>query len=124
MDNGAFLVDVRETEEYAEGHILDAINVPLRTLAQNLDQIPTDQPVIVYCGSGHRAALATTALQSMGYDNVKSFPGSWAAWKAAMADGDVAAPEEAATEEAAAEEEVPAEVEEAMDSDFDVVADR
>jgi len=115
VDNGAFLVDLREPEEYAEGYILDAVNIPLRTVAQSLDQIPTDQPVVAYCGSGWRAALGTAAMQTMGLTNVKSFPGSWAAWTAAQ--------EEAASEgEEAAEEEVPAEVEEAMDSDFDAVA--
>lgn len=78
--NGAFLVDVREVAEYEEGHIPNAINVPLRTLAQNLDQIPTDQPVFVYCKSGYRAALSTAALQTMGYSNVRAFGPGWVGW--------------------------------------------
>ena len=119
VDNGAFLVDLREPSEYEEGYILDAVNIPLRTVAQSLDQIPTDAPVIVYCGSGWRAALGLSSMQTMGLTNVKSFPGSWNAWSAAQeaaeGEGDAAVEEEA-------EEEVPAEVEEAMDSDFDAVA--
>ena len=43
------LVDVREPSEYQSGHIPKAINIPLRTLAQNLDQIPRDRPVVLYC---------------------------------------------------------------------------
>jgi rhodanese-related sulfurtransferase len=77
------LIDVREADEYAEGHIEGAINIPLRTVADNLDKIPADQPVIVYCASGLRAGQATAALQILGYDNVRAFPGSWKAWSAA-----------------------------------------
>lgn len=77
------LIDVCEAEEYAAGHILGTINIPIRTLAQNLDKIPTDRPVFVYCASGHRAGLALTALGLLGYDNVKSFPPGWKGWSAA-----------------------------------------
>ena len=77
------LIDVREASEYAEGHIAGAINIPIRTLAQNLDKIPTDQPVMVYCASGHRAGMATSALHALGYSNVKAFPPGWKGWAAA-----------------------------------------
>ena len=87
MDNGAFVIDVREEGEYAEGHIPGAINIPLRTLAQNLDKIPTDQPIVTYCASGHRAGMGLSALRMLGYNNAKGFPGSWRAWTAA--DGEV-----------------------------------
>jgi rhodanese-related sulfurtransferase len=81
--NGAFLVDVREPGEYAEGHLPDAINIPIRTLADNLDKIPTDKPVFVYYKSGHRAALSTAALQLLGYTNVRAFPPGFAGWSSA-----------------------------------------
>lgn len=77
------LIDVREESEYAEGHIAGAINIPLRTLAQNLDKIPTDQPVMVYCASGLRAGMATSALHTLGYSNVKAYPPGWKGWTAA-----------------------------------------
>lgn len=83
IDSGIFLVDVREPSEFEAGHIPGAVNIPLRTLAQSLDMIPSDQPVLVYCASGHRAGQATAALRLLGYDNVKSFPGSWKAWSEA-----------------------------------------
>jgi rhodanese-related sulfurtransferase len=83
IDNGAFLVDVREVAEYTEGYIPGAVNIPIRTLAQNLDQIPSDQPVFVYCKSGHRAAVSIAALQTMGLTNVRSFPPGFSGWSSA-----------------------------------------
>ena len=77
---GAFLIDVREIGEYEEGHIADAISIPLRTLTQNLDMIPTDRQVIVYCKSGYRAALGASSLRLLGYDNVLVFSASWLGW--------------------------------------------
>lgn len=94
LDAGAYLVDVRESSEYEAGHIPGAVSIPIRTLAQNLDKIPSDQPVLIYCASGHRAGMAVTALRTLGYDNVKAFPGGWKAWSAAG--------EEASTEPVAA----------------------
>jgi rhodanese-related sulfurtransferase len=83
IDAGAAVIDVREESEYAEGHIAGAIHLPIRTVAANLDQVPVDQPVIVYCASGHRAAIAGAALHILGYDNVRSFPAGYGAWEAA-----------------------------------------
>lgn len=80
------VVDVREANEYAEGHIPGSVNIPIRTLAQNLDQIPTGQPVVVSCQSGARAAMATTALRLLGYENVRAFPPSMKGWTEANED--------------------------------------
>ncbi|MBC1236420.1 rhodanese-like domain-containing protein [Nostoc sp. 2RC] len=82
QDN-VFLVDVREPSEYVLGHIGDAINVPLRTLAQNLHKIPKKQPVVVYCSAGYRSAMAVMSLQLLGYENVRGFPPSMNGWKTA-----------------------------------------
>lgn len=83
IDAGALLIDVRETSEYEAGHIPGAVNVPLRTLTQNLDKIPADMPVFVYCASGHRAGIALSALRSLGYDNVRAFSPGWKGWSGA-----------------------------------------
>jgi rhodanese-related sulfurtransferase len=80
---GAMLIDVRQPSEYSEGHIPGAVNIPIRELTKHLDAIPMDQSVIIYCQSGYRAAMATAALQTLGYDNVKAFGGSYKAWTAA-----------------------------------------
>jgi rhodanese-related sulfurtransferase len=103
IDSGAFLIDVREPEEYAAGHIPGAVNIPLRTLAQSLDRIPSDQPVLVYCASSLRTGQATAALRLLGYDNVKAFPGGWATWSAAGEAVAAEAPEAQAFEPKAVE---------------------
>lgn len=93
--SGALVIDVRETSEYAEGHIPGAVNIPIRTLTQNLDKIPTDRQVYVYCKSGFRAAQSLSALGLVGYDNVLSYKPGWDGWTEAG--------EEVSTEEAVAE---------------------
>ncbi|MBZ8179451.1 rhodanese-like domain-containing protein [Oscillatoria salina] len=82
-NNQALLVDVRQPSEYASGHIPGAINIPLRTLTQNLDKIPPDRPVVLYCTTGYRTAMGVTALQMLGYSNVQGFPPSIQGWQAA-----------------------------------------
>jgi rhodanese-related sulfurtransferase len=77
------LIDVREPSEYATGHIGNAINIPLPKLTQNLEQIPQNQPVVIYCTSGYRSAMAVMSLRLLGYDNVRGFPPSVNGWKAA-----------------------------------------
>jgi len=92
-----FIVDVREAKEITDnGFIEGAVNIPIRTLAKNLDKLPAkDQPIVVTCGSGHRSAIGMMALQMLGYANVKSQAGGFNAWKAAnlpIATGAPAAP--------------------------------
>jgi rhodanese-related sulfurtransferase len=79
----AQVVDVREPAEYTAGHIPKAINIPLRTLAQHLDQIERDRPVVLYCSSGYRSAIGVVTLHLLGYDKVQGFPPSFSAWQAA-----------------------------------------
>jgi rhodanese-related sulfurtransferase len=79
----AQVVDVREPTEYTAGHIPGAINIPLRTLAQHLDQIERDRPVVLYCSSGYRSAMGVVTLHLLGYDHVQGFPPSFAGWKTA-----------------------------------------
>jgi len=77
------LADVRESSEYRSGYIPNAINIPLRTLAQNLDQIPRNNSVVIYCASGYRSAMGVMTLHLLGYEKVQGFPLSFAGWKAA-----------------------------------------
>ncbi|MFP4634736.1 MAG: rhodanese-like domain-containing protein [Nitriliruptoraceae bacterium] len=83
MDAGTTILDVRQPEEYEEGHIADALSLPLREIGSSDVEIPTDSNVIVMCQSGYRAALALPILHVLGYDNVQAFPGSFAAWEEA-----------------------------------------
>jgi rhodanese-related sulfurtransferase len=80
-DDAPFLLDVRTVDEYTENHIEGAINVPLQELADNLDLLPgLDANIVIYCGSGHRSALAMTALNLLGYENAQSLLGGVGAW--------------------------------------------
>lgn len=83
IDNGVFMLDVREPSEYAEGYIPTAENASVRTLATTDVEIPTDTTVIVYCKSDFRAPLSVPILHVLGFDNVKGFSGSWLAWTGA-----------------------------------------
>ena len=82
-DSQTILIDVREPSEYRSGYIPNAINIPLRTLGQSLDQIPHDRPVVIYCASGYRSAMGVMTLHLLGYEKVQGFPPSFAGWKAA-----------------------------------------
>jgi len=79
------LIDVRETSEYILGHIDGAINIPLRTLIQNLEQVPKDKPVMLYCSSGYRTGMGVMALRLLGYETVEGFPPSYNGWQKASA---------------------------------------
>ena len=70
--NDPFVVSVRTPEDYARGHIPGAINIPWReiTKTENLRKLPTDRQIVVYCYTGHTAAVATTALNMLGYDAI------------------------------------------------------
>ncbi|MCP5100247.1 MAG: hypothetical protein GY943_32240 [Chloroflexi bacterium] len=78
-----FLLDVREVSELEEkGWIEGAVNIPLRELADNLDQLPSfDTQIISYCGSGWRCTIALTALEALGWEDVKCLKGgSFGGW--------------------------------------------
>jgi rhodanese-related sulfurtransferase len=77
-----FLLDVRTPEEFAEGHIASAANISVETLAANLQSVPRDVPVVVYCHSGRRAAQAAQILSDAGYATIYNL-GGIAAWQAA-----------------------------------------
>jgi rhodanese-related sulfurtransferase len=81
VENPPFLLDVRETSEVEESHIEGAVNIPVRDVLKNLDKLPAqDQPIVIYCASGHRGALAMAALQHLGYTNVRNLAGGLGAW--------------------------------------------
>jgi len=81
-DAAPFLVDVREISEIESGgYIAGAINIPIRTLLENLDKLPgLDEPIVIYCGSGHRGALGMMVLKMLGYTNVRNLGGGTGAW--------------------------------------------
>jgi rhodanese-related sulfurtransferase len=78
---GAFLLNVRQPEEWAALRIDGAVLIPLAELAERIGEIPTDQPVIAVCRSGNRSGHATDALRA-GIDAV-NLAGGMNAWTAA-----------------------------------------
>jgi rhodanese-related sulfurtransferase len=84
-DKPPFLVDVREPAELEkDGYIEGAVNIPIRDLLQNLDKLPgLDEPIVIYCGSGHRGGFGLLALKTLGYTNVRNLNGGVGAWKKA-----------------------------------------
>ncbi len=73
---GAVLIDVRNEEEYEQGHIPGAINIPLSTIGLVLEKYPKkDIPLFVYCLSGGRSGQAVSYLKQAGYTNVKNIGG-------------------------------------------------
>ena len=83
LENAPFLLDVRNPEELAEaGFIEGAVNVPVKEIAQHLDLLPADldTPIVVYCAKGTRGLFGMTALQLMGYTNVRNLAGGFGAW--------------------------------------------
>lgn len=81
--DNVLLIDVRQPSEFRGGHIPGAINIPLRELTQNLDQIPRTRPVVLYCSTGYRTGIGVTTLRLIGYDNVSGFPPSFSGWQQA-----------------------------------------
>lgn len=87
MEQGPTVIDVREPNEYVVGFVPDAINIPRGILEFKLDSFPQladrDKPVLVYCKSGGRSALAAQILQRLGFSNVASLAGGFDGWVAA-----------------------------------------
>lgn len=75
------LVDVRQPEEYAEGHVPGAFNIPIRELSQHLDLLPNlNASIVIICKGGGRAMLAGTTLQILGYTGINVLKGGFDAW--------------------------------------------
>ena len=76
-------VDVRQPGEYGAGHAHGAINLPLNTLAKNIDKLDPTKPTFVICQSGYRSSLATSLLENAGFKSVCNVAGGTSAWIAA-----------------------------------------
>jgi hydroxyacylglutathione hydrolase len=74
------LVDVRNGSEWNDGHIPGSLNHPLGRLSETLGQIRRDRPVVVYCLSGARSAVAAGVLQAAGFEAVHQLAGDYGEW--------------------------------------------
>jgi len=77
------LLDVRRTEEFRDGHIAGALNIPVEQLDSRAGVlgVPRDREIVVYCVSGRRAARAQETLETLGYSHVRVLDGSLNAWR-------------------------------------------
>ena len=80
---GAVVIDVRESEEFAKGHVRDAVHLSKGVLELRIEETVPDEStaILCYCGGGSRSALAADNLQKMGYTKVASIAGGFKAWK-------------------------------------------
>ena len=84
IDSGEPLVlDVREQDEWDEGHVPGAIHIPRGNLESRIERAEPDRarPIVVYCAAGNRSAFAAKTLEELGYDDVVSLSGGFTDWK-------------------------------------------
>jgi rhodanese-related sulfurtransferase len=97
IDSGAAVIDVRRPYEWDAGRIAGARHIEMNELPSEAEAVPKDRPVIFYCRSGNRSALAAAAFRQAGWDAYK-LEGGLQAWVEAglgidPADGEVAPPQ-------------------------------
>ena len=83
FDENLVVLDVRRPVEYAEGHVKDALNIPLSELNDplNMSSIEDEQNVYIHCGSGYRSVIAASLLKRQGIHNIRHVVGGWDAIK-------------------------------------------
>jgi len=86
----AHWIDVRTAEEYAAGHVTEAINIPYEQIGARVAEVTTDKDdlIYVYCRSGRRSGIAKKTLEDAGYRNVVNVGGLDAALKKAAETND------------------------------------
>jgi molybdopterin/thiamine biosynthesis adenylyltransferase/rhodanese-related sulfurtransferase len=82
-EDEAAVVDVRERDEWEEGHLPRAVHIPRGNLESRIEGAVPDKsrPVLLYCASGNRSAFAAKTLEELGYENVLSLAGGFTDWK-------------------------------------------
>jgi sulfur-carrier protein adenylyltransferase/sulfurtransferase len=80
---GAVVVDVRERDEWEEGHLPRAVHIPRGSLESRIESAAPDKnrPVLLYCAAGNRSAFAAKTLEELGYENPISLAGGFTDWK-------------------------------------------
>ncbi|HKJ23452.1 MAG TPA: rhodanese-like domain-containing protein [Myxococcota bacterium] len=90
-DERTLFLDVRESEEFAQGHVPGALLIPRGMLepkaaadspARDSQLADPERPIVAYCGSGARSALAAVTLAELGFTHVRSMAGGFQAWAA------------------------------------------
>jgi rhodanese-related sulfurtransferase len=82
IDGGAFLLDVREDDEWEAGHAPEAVHVAMGLVPERIDEIPDDRTVVCVCRVGGRSGAVAGVLAGQGYD-VRNLDGGMLAWEVA-----------------------------------------
>jgi SulP family sulfate permease len=82
-DTLPIVIDVREPREFRQGHIAEALSLPLSTFASGTPDLPDDRPLVVVCRSSRRSRLAAATLVNSGFGDVSILDGGMVAWEAA-----------------------------------------
>ena len=82
VTDGAYLLDVREPDEWAAGHAPGAHHLPMMEIPARMAEVPTDVEVVVVCRSGGRSGQVTSYLMGNGWDNVRNLDGGMQVWAA------------------------------------------
>jgi hydroxyacylglutathione hydrolase len=79
FDPNLVVIDVRKPAEYAEGHLKDALNLPLSDMTDpgNLANIDDNQNLYVHCAGGYRSVIASSLLKRQGIHNLRNISGGW-----------------------------------------------
>jgi len=79
----ATVIDVRSGSEWEEGHLPNVRNIPAGYIADHLDDLPTDTPLVLHCRSGGRSSIAASVLAARGFTNVVNMSGGYVGWQQA-----------------------------------------
>ncbi len=83
INDGATVIDVRETAEFAAGHVANSRNIPSGEIDKRLSELPAGKPVVVVCASGSRSARAASVLRKSGRADVFCLDGGLSGWQQA-----------------------------------------
>jgi len=83
VSDDAYLLDVREDDEWAAGHAPDAVHMPMYEIPVRRDEVPQDRDVVVVCRVGARSAQVVAYLRANGWDRVTNLAGGMWAWESA-----------------------------------------
>lgn len=81
QQHGATLLDVREPEEWRDGHAPDAVHIPLGSLGARIKELDPAQEIVTVCRSGNRSTTAAKILMQAGFPNVHNLAGGMIAWE-------------------------------------------
>ena len=81
INQGARVVDIRDQQKFAEGHIVDAVNIPADELADRFDRKFKEKVTIVVCDTGTRSGQAVATLRRSGHDKAFNLQGGLSSWR-------------------------------------------